>query len=109
MKEKLRELSQNRYVLSSDKSQVEIHLYLSRSLLEEFTEDEAIYQLYNASLLPGVVSPVIGMPIFIPDTVCLLAASWQRITKRVWYRQVRWNGYQLRRKAHDHQHYGRGN
>jgi len=62
MKEKLRELSQNRYVLSSDKSQVEIHLYLSRSLLEEFTEDEAIYQLYNASLLPGVVSPVIGMP-----------------------------------------------
>ena len=62
MKERLRELSKNRYVFSSDESQVEIHVYLSRSLFEEFTEDESIYQLYNASLLPGVVSPVIGMP-----------------------------------------------
>lgn len=62
MKERLRELSKNCYVFSSDESQVEIHVYLSRSLFEEFTEDESIYQLYNASLLPGVVSPVIGMP-----------------------------------------------
>jgi tRNA-splicing ligase RtcB len=62
MKERLREVSQNRYVLSSDKSQIDIHVYLNRKLLEDFTEDESIYQLYNASMLPGVVSPVIGMP-----------------------------------------------
>jgi len=62
MKEQLREVSKNLYILSSDKSEVKIHVYLSRNLLEDFTEDEAIYQLYNASLLPGVVSPVIGMP-----------------------------------------------
>lgn len=62
MKEKLREASKNCYVFSSEESEVDIHVYLSRKLLEDFTEDEAIYQLYNASLLPGVVSPVIGMP-----------------------------------------------
>ncbi|NLZ52039.1 MAG: RtcB family protein [Thermoanaerobacteraceae bacterium] len=62
MKERLREVSENLYVLSCDKSQIDIHVYLSRKLLKDFTEDEAIYQLYNASMLPGVVSPVIGMP-----------------------------------------------
>jgi len=62
MKERLREVSKNCYVLSSDKNQVDIHVYLSKKLLEDFTEDEAIKQLYNASMLHGVVSPVIGMP-----------------------------------------------
>ena len=45
MKEKLREGSKNCYVFSSEESEVDIHVYLSRKLLEDFTEDEAIYQL----------------------------------------------------------------
>ena len=62
MKERLKQVSKNCYVLYSEKSQIDIHVYLSRKLFEDFTEDESINQLYNASLLPGVVSPVIGMP-----------------------------------------------
>lgn len=62
MKERLKEVSKNCYVLSSEGSHVDIHVYLNKQLFEDFTEDESIYQLYNASLLPGVVSPVIGMP-----------------------------------------------
>ncbi|HHV19432.1 MAG TPA: RtcB family protein [Thermoanaerobacterales bacterium] len=62
MKERLKEVSKNCYVLSLDKSTIDIHVYLNRQLFEDFTEDESINQLYNASLLPGVVSPVIGMP-----------------------------------------------
>lgn len=30
MRERLREISKNRYVLSSDKSQIDIHVYLNR-------------------------------------------------------------------------------
>ncbi|HHY71212.1 MAG TPA: RtcB family protein, partial [Thermoanaerobacterales bacterium] len=62
MKGRLKEVSKNCYVLSSDKSMIDIHVYLNRQLFEDFTENESINQLYNASLLPGVVSPVIGMP-----------------------------------------------
>jgi tRNA-splicing ligase RtcB len=62
MKKRLKEISKNCHVLSGEKSSIDIHVYLSRKLFEDFTEDESINQLYNASLLPGVVSPVIGMP-----------------------------------------------
>lgn len=62
MKERLKQISKNCYAMSSEKSPIDIHVYLSRKLFEDFTEDESINQLYSASLLPGVVSPVIGMP-----------------------------------------------
>ncbi|WP_296971217.1 RtcB family protein [Tepidanaerobacter sp. EBM-38] len=62
MKKELKEVSKNCYILSSGKDKVDIHVYLNRQLFEEFVEDEALNQLYNASLLPGVVSPIIGMP-----------------------------------------------
>lgn len=62
MKEQLKQISTNCYMFINKKSRVEIHVYLSLRLFEGFVEDESIEQLYNASLLPGVVSPVIGMP-----------------------------------------------
>lgn len=62
MKEQLKEVSKNCYTVVPKGSNIEIRLYLSKRIFDEFTEDESIFQLYNASLLPGVVSPVIGMP-----------------------------------------------
>lgn len=62
MKEQLKQISRNCYMLTNKDSRVEIHIYLNRSLFEGFGEEESIHQLYNASLLPGVVSPVVGMP-----------------------------------------------
>lgn len=62
MKEKLKPVSTSCYALTNPESKVEIHVYLSSGLFHDFEEDEAVNQLYNASLLPGVVSPVIGMP-----------------------------------------------
>jgi len=59
---KLEYLSKNCYIYRRGESPVEIHVYLSPRLLAQFTETEALEQLYNASLLPGVVSPVVGMP-----------------------------------------------
>ena len=60
MKERLKEVSKL-LCASLDKSTIDIHVYLNRQLFEDFTEDESINQLYNASLLPGVVV-LIGMP-----------------------------------------------
>ncbi|HHW02238.1 MAG TPA: RtcB family protein [Thermoanaerobacterales bacterium] len=62
MKEQLKQISTNCYMLVNNNSGVEIHIYLNRSLFESFEEEESIQQLYNASLLPGVASPVVGMP-----------------------------------------------
>lgn len=62
MKEKLRLVSTNCYSFTNSETKVEINVYLSPGLFEKFAEDEAVNQLYNASLLRGVVSPVIGMP-----------------------------------------------
>ncbi len=62
MIKRLKEVSKNCYVLSSKENPIDIHVYLSEQLFEDFTEDESINQLYNATSLPGVVSPVIGMP-----------------------------------------------
>ncbi|SHM25645.1 tRNA-splicing ligase RtcB [Caldanaerovirga acetigignens] len=62
MKEKLKLVSTNCYSFTNSETNVEINVYLNPRLFQDFVEDEAINQLYNASLLPGVVSPVIGMP-----------------------------------------------
>jgi len=62
VKEQLKEVSKNCYTMVPKGNNIEIRVYLSQRLFNEFTEDESIFQLYNASLLPGVVSPVIGMP-----------------------------------------------
>ncbi|HHX23242.1 MAG: RtcB family protein [Tepidanaerobacteraceae bacterium] len=62
MKERLRQISKNCYGLTNIDNKIDIHVYLARQLFEAFTEDDAINQLYNASLLPGIVRPVIGMP-----------------------------------------------
>ncbi|QGP92221.1 RNA-splicing ligase RtcB [Neomoorella glycerini] len=62
MPEKLQLVAKNCYIYRAGDSPVAIHVYLSKKLLATFTETEALEQLYNASLLPGVVGPVIGMP-----------------------------------------------
>ena len=36
------------------KNNVEIYVYLNKTLLDEFTEDEALNQLYDATFLPGI-------------------------------------------------------
>lgn len=58
----LKEISKNCYAMTNKSNNIDINIYLSRQLYEDFTEDESIDQLYNATLLPGVVGPVIGMP-----------------------------------------------
>ncbi len=40
----------------------EVLVYLNRDLYAEFSEDASLQQLIDAASLPGVVSPVIGMP-----------------------------------------------
>lgn len=55
-------ISENCYKFLNEKAGIDIHVYLSPNLYEDFAEDQSINQLYNASLLPGVVSPIIGMP-----------------------------------------------
>lgn len=62
MKELLKEIRANCYSLTNEQNGIDINVYLSRELYENYLEDESVRQLYNASLLPGVVSPVIGMP-----------------------------------------------
>ncbi|MGB9838937.1 RtcB family protein [Thermovenabulum sp.] len=62
MKEKLKKISVNLYQLQNEETNVNIHVYLSDKLFNEFLEDESLRQLYNASMLKGVVSPVVGMP-----------------------------------------------
>ncbi|WP_258360933.1 RtcB family protein [Moorella sulfitireducens] len=59
---KLQLVAKNCYIYRAGDGPVAIHVYLSEKLRASFTENEALEQLYNASLLPGVVGPVIGMP-----------------------------------------------
>lgn len=59
---KLQLIAKNCYLYRPGDSPVPIHVYLSEKLRASFSESEALEQLYNASLLPGVVGPVIGMP-----------------------------------------------
>lgn len=62
MKKLLREKRPNCYTLTNEENNIDINVYLSKELFENYLEDEAVRQLYNASMLAGVVSPVIGMP-----------------------------------------------
>ncbi|MGB9812990.1 MAG: RtcB family protein [Thermovenabulum sp.] len=62
MKEKLRKISTNLYEFENEENKIKINVYLSERLFNDFVEDESLKQLYNASMLKGVVSPVIGMP-----------------------------------------------
>ncbi|WP_338824641.1 RNA-splicing ligase RtcB [Moorella humiferrea] len=62
MAERLEKIGVNCFLYRRGESPVPIHVYLSEKLSKTFTETEALEQLYNASLLPGVVGPVIGMP-----------------------------------------------
>jgi tRNA-splicing ligase RtcB len=59
---KMKLISENCYKFTNEKTGIHIHVYLSPSLYEDITDDQSINQLYNAALLPGVVSPIIGMP-----------------------------------------------
>lgn len=62
MVKRLKEVSENCYMFVNEKNNVEIHVYLNKTLLDEFSEDEALNQLYDATFLPGIKSPVVGMP-----------------------------------------------
>src|SRR5690554_2074751 len=62
MKNQLREILPNCYSISNKKNNIDVLVYLSKNLFENYLEEEAINQLYNATMLPGVISPVIGMP-----------------------------------------------
>lgn len=55
-------LSKNCYCYTNEKNGIDIHLYLSKRLFEDYLEKESVDQLYDATFLPGVVGPVIGMP-----------------------------------------------
>ncbi|MDY6825837.1 MAG: RtcB family protein [Bacillota bacterium] len=44
------------------KMKAHVVVYLNKSLYESFSEDQALQQLIDAASLPGVVSPVVGMP-----------------------------------------------
>ena len=62
MKELLKEIRANCYSLTNEQNGIDNNVYLSRELYENYLEDEYVRQLYNAPLLPGVVSPVLGLP-----------------------------------------------
>jgi len=57
------EVSKNKYKLpKSGNMNVDVIVYLSKKLLEDFEGGQAIEQLKNASVLPGVYRNVVGMP-----------------------------------------------
>ncbi len=59
----LEKIGNNCYrVAKQNVGQAEVLVYLNRELYSAFTEDSSLQQLLDASSLPGVVSPVIGMP-----------------------------------------------
>ncbi len=63
MHKSLIEISENKYKIpKTDNMKADVVVYLSRKLLEDFGDVEAIEQLKNASVLPGVFRNVIGMP-----------------------------------------------
>lgn len=58
----LKKLSKNCYILTNEKNNIDINVYLTKSLLEELKGDDSINQLYDATHVPGVLSPIVGMP-----------------------------------------------
>ena len=65
MKEKLQKISENEWLLPKEVREgmrVDGKIIASKFMLENSIEDEAIEQLTNVAMLPGVVSPVIGLP-----------------------------------------------
>lgn len=62
MHPQLKMIATNCYRYRSGESPAAVQVYLSKELIKDFIELEALDQLYNASLLPGVVEPVVGMP-----------------------------------------------
>jgi len=62
MKKRMREVLPNKYAITNEENNIDVHVYLSEVLFQNHLEDEAIKQLYDATMLPGVVSPVVGMP-----------------------------------------------
>ncbi|MBC7346904.1 MAG: RtcB family protein [Clostridia bacterium] len=60
---RLERIGPNRWRLQGTKSGVaEAVVYLSPKLRQSLEEEEALQQLAHAATLPGVVSPVVGMP-----------------------------------------------
>lgn len=60
---RLKQVKPNRWRLEEGKKgAAEAIVYLSPRLHGELVEEEALQQLANAATLPGVVSPVVGMP-----------------------------------------------
>ncbi len=63
MYKSLIEISKNKYKIpKTGNMKADVVIYLSRKLLKNFGGGEAIEQLKNASVLPGVFRNVIGMP-----------------------------------------------
>ncbi len=59
----LEPLSKNCYrIPRQGRMKAEVHIYLNRLLYEGFSEDNSLQQLIDAASLPGVISPVVGMP-----------------------------------------------
>lgn len=58
------QISENKYqILGKEKNDIEAYVYLQESLKDEcLKEKEALAQLMAATQLPGVISPVLGMP-----------------------------------------------
>lgn len=90
MKELLKEIRANCYSLTNEQNGIDINVYLSRELYENYLEDESVRQLYNASLLPGVVSPVIGMPDIHTGYGLPIGESWQLTMKMGLYQPGQW-------------------
>lgn len=58
----LKKLSKNCYGMTNEKNNIDINVYLTESLLEDLKGDDSLDQLYDATHVPGVLSPVVGMP-----------------------------------------------
>ncbi|MBM4236201.1 MAG: RtcB family protein [Firmicutes bacterium] len=59
----LEKVSENCYrIARRGAMKAEVLVYLNRKLYAEFSEDASLQQLIDAASLPGVVSPVVGMP-----------------------------------------------
>ena len=64
MKEKLKKINDYEWLLpkgSREKMNVDAKIIANKKLLDAM-EDAAVQQLTNVATLPGVVSPVIGLP-----------------------------------------------
>lgn len=65
MKEKLQKLNENEWLLPRsvrEGMRVDGKIIASEFMLKNSIENEAIEQLTNVAMLPGVVGPVIGLP-----------------------------------------------